>query len=151
MRAGEKLNVVPGYAEILVDRRFLPDEDLGEVKAEIMEAVDRARKRSRATIEVDFQVIYLPHEVDTSSPTVERWCEGVRRVLGYDEDMPFIFPGTTGSTDMSFVGKVLGTRDFIGTGVMDAEHLGAHQADESVPVVNMVHLCKELVYFLVER
>jgi len=30
MRAGEKLNVVPGYAEILVDRRFLPDEDLDE-------------------------------------------------------------------------------------------------------------------------
>jgi hypothetical protein len=49
---------------------------------------------------------------------------------------------------MSFVGKVLGTREFIGTGVMDAEHIGAHQPDETVPVINMVQLCQELVAFL---
>lgn len=150
MRAGEKLNVVPGYAEILVDRRFLPDEDLDDVRREILEAVECARVRSKAEIAVEFQTIYLPHEVDVESADVRRWCDGVRKVLGYPPDTPFLFPGTTGSTDMSFVGKVLGTRDFVGTGVMDAEHLGAHQADESVPVINMIHLCQELLYFLVD-
>lgn len=33
---------------------------------------------------------------------------------------------------------------------MGAEHLEAHQADESVPVVNMVHLCQELLFFLMD-
>lgn len=150
MRAGEKLNVVPGYAEILVDRRFLPEEALDDVQREILETVDRARPRSKAEISVEFQCIYLPHEIDPDSPHVKRWCDGVRKVLGYETDMPFLFPGTTGSTDMSFVGKELATRDFVGTGVMDAEHLGAHQADESVPIINMVHLCQELLYFLVD-
>ena len=43
-----------------------------------------------------------------------------------------------------------GTREFIGAEVMDAEHIGAHQPDESVPVVNLVHLCQELAAFLTD-
>jgi hypothetical protein len=63
-------------------------------------------------------------------------------------DAEFLFPGTGGATDMSFVGRAPGTRDFTGTGVLDEERIGAHQADESVPVVNMVHLCQELLCLL---
>ncbi|HEY5493602.1 MAG TPA: ArgE/DapE family deacylase [Candidatus Anoxymicrobiaceae bacterium] len=150
MRAGDKLNVVPGRAEILLDRRFVPGEDLEEVKGEIRHAVEAARRRSKAEIDVEFTLIYQTHEMDTSSEAVRRWCDITREVLGLEPDAEFFFPGSTGATDMSFVGKVLGTREFIGTGVMDAEHIGAHQPDESVPVVNLVHLCQELVAFLTD-
>ena len=149
MRAGEKLNMVPARSELQIDRRYLPDEDPAEVKSEMARAVERARERSRAErIDIDFEVIYPPHSIDTESEHVRRWCDGVRLALGYPADLPFIFPAATGATDMSFVGKIAGTDQFVGTGVMDAEHLGAHEADESVPVANLVHLCQELVYFL---
>ena len=148
MRAGDKLNVVPGKAEILLDRRFVPGEDLEEVKDEIRRAVAAARERSKARIDVEFTLIYGTHELDTSSEAVKRWCDVTREVLQLEPDVEFFFPGSTGATDMSFVGKVLQTREFVGTGVMDAEHIGAHQPDESVPVINMVHLCQELVAFL---
>jgi len=148
---GEKLNIVPALAELQIDRRYLPDESLEDVKAEIARAVERGKKRSRAEkVDVDFQVIYPPHAIDIASPHVRRWCEGVRLALGYPPDLDFIFPGATGATDMSFVSQIADTDQFVGTGVLDAEHLGAHEADESVSVANLVHLCQELVYFLAE-
>jgi succinyl-diaminopimelate desuccinylase len=151
MTAGEKLNMVPARAELQIDRRYLPDEDLGEVQAEILDAVGRGRERCRAEkVDVDFQVIYPPHAIDLHSEHVRRWCEGVRLALGYPADLEFIYPGATGATDMSFVRKIVGTDLFVGTGVLDPEHLGAHQADESVPIANLVHLCQELLYFLID-
>lgn len=149
IRAGEKLNVVPGIATIEIDRRFLPEENLTYVKGEIIDAIEHARRSSRAlSIDVDFEVLYQNHEIDITSSHVERWCEGVRLALGYPPDTPFLFIGSNGATDMSFVGKILNTREFVGTGVIDAEHIAAHGPDECVPIVNMVNLCKELIYFL---
>jgi len=151
MTAGEKLNIVPGQAELQIDRRFLPEEKVEDVQMEIEGAVDRARGISKAErIDVEFVTIYLPHSIDTHSAHVERWNDGVRLALGLPADLDFIYPATTGATDMSFVKDILKTDQFIGTGVMDLEHTGAHRADESVPVKNMVHLCQELIYFLVD-
>jgi hypothetical protein len=48
------------------------------------------------------------------------------------------------------VGNALNTDQFIGTSVADPEHRNAHGADECVPVANLVHLCQELIYFLVD-
>ncbi|MCJ7653511.1 MAG: ArgE/DapE family deacylase [Actinobacteria bacterium] len=151
MTAGVKLNIVPGRAELQIDRRFLPEEKVEDAEEEIQSAVDKARAKSKAErIEVDFVTIYLPHSIDTSSPHVEHWNEGVRLALGLPADLEFIYPAITGSTDMSFVKEILKTDQFVGTGVVDLEHVGAHQADECVPIKNMVNLCKELVYFLVD-
>ena len=151
MTAGEKLNIVPGEAELQIDRRFLPEEKVEDAQAEIEAAVNRARGISKAErLDAEFVTIYLPHSIDTYSPHVERWNEGVRLALGLPADLDFIYPGTTGATDMSFVKDILKTDQFVGTGVMDLEHTGAHQADECVPVKNMVHLCQELIYFLVD-
>ncbi len=150
LKAGEKLNVIPGIATIEIDRRFLPEEDLKDVKGEIIDAIERARRSSRAvSIDVEFEVLYQNHEIDVTSGHVERWCQGVRLALGYPPDTPFLFVGSNGATDMSFVGKILRTREFVGTGVIDAEHIAAHGPDECVPIANMVNLCKELIYFLV--
>jgi acetylornithine deacetylase/succinyl-diaminopimelate desuccinylase-like protein len=150
IRAGEKLNVLPGCCELQIDRRFIPEENLDDVKREIEAAVSRARGRSRASLEVEFQTVYPAHGIDTGSEHVERWCEGVRKVLGYPDDLQFLFAGMAGATDMSFVGSVLETDQFVGTSVADTEHRNAHGADECVPVANLVHLCKELLYFLVD-
>ncbi len=149
IRAGEKINVVPGIAIIEIDRRFLPEEKINDVKREILGAIESARRSTRAvSIDVDFEVLYQNHEIDITSPYVERWCQGVRLALGYPPDMPFLFIGSNGATDMSFVGKILKTRQFVGTGVIDAEHIADHGPDECVPIANMVNLCKELIFFL---
>jgi succinyl-diaminopimelate desuccinylase len=150
IRAGEKINVLPGLCELQIDRRFIPEEDLEDVKREIEAAVERARGRSRADLAVEFETLYLSHRIDTASEHVARWCEGVRKALGYPDDLEFLFPGMAGATDMSFVARELGTDQFIGTGVADPEHRAAHGPDECVPVANLVNLCKELVYFLVD-
>lgn len=150
IRAGEKLNVVPGRCEVQIDRRFLPEEDVGDIRREIEEAVERGRARSRADIEVEFETVYLSHKIDVHSEHVVRWCEGMRKALGYQEDLQFVFPGIGGSTDMSFVSNILKTDQFIGTGVVDMEYKDAHSADERVPIANLVHLCQELIYFMVD-
>lgn len=150
VKAGEKLNVLPGLCEIEIDRRFIPEEDVDDVMREIEEAVERGRRRSRASFDVEFQTFYLTHRIDTRSEHVSRWCEGVRKVLGYPDDLEFLFTGMGGATDMSFVGNFLKTDQFIGTSVADPEHRNAHGPDECVPIANLVHLCQELLYFLVD-
>jgi len=150
VKAGDKLNVLPGLCEIQIDRRFIPEEDVDDVIQEIEAAVERGRQRSKASFEVEFQKGYLSHRIDTGSTHVARWCEGVRKVLGYPDDLQFLFPGMCGATDMSLVGNLLKTDQFIGTSVADPEHRNAHGADECVPVANLVHLCQELIYFLVD-
>ncbi len=150
MRAGEKINMVPAESVIQVDRRWLPEERLEDVRREIAVAVERGRLRGRALgVNVRFETVYPTHSIDTTSPHVDRWMDCVRKVLGLPDGRPFVFPGSTGSTDMSYVEQALGTRDFIGTAVHRATHTGAHQADESVRTVDMVHLCQELLCFLV--
>jgi succinyl-diaminopimelate desuccinylase len=150
VKAGDKLNVLPGLCEIQIDRRFIPEEDVDDVIQEIEAAVQRGRKRSKAKIEAEFDILYLSHRIDTSSEHVERWCDGVRKALGYPDDLEFLFTGMGGATDMSFVGNALNTDQFIGTSVADPEHRNAHGADECVPVSNLVHLCQEIIYFLVD-
>lgn len=151
IRGGEKLNIVPDRCVLEIDRRFIVEESLEEVTAEIEEAVERGRKASGAErVDCEFTTIYLPHVADTTSEDVQRWMEGTRLALGLPADTQTLFFGLSGSTDMSFVGDILGTDRFVGSGVFDPAHLGAHQANESVPIENLVHLCQELIYFLVD-
>lgn len=42
MEGGVKTNVVPDFASVYIDRRLVPGEDPGEVRAEIMEIAERA-------------------------------------------------------------------------------------------------------------
>ena len=66
IRAGTSFNVVPDRCELVFDRRFLPDEALDDVDAELDEVLDIARQRFP-----DLQVKAAPEVVAGSLDTPE--------------------------------------------------------------------------------
>jgi len=96
---GTKINVVPDYCEILVDRRMLPAEDPKEVKGEIESAL---RSVKAADPLVDYRVEDLlfadPFELPEDAPLVKKAVGAVEEALGRRPEIT----GLTGFTDARF-------------------------------------------------
>jgi succinyl-diaminopimelate desuccinylase len=147
IKGGVKSNVVPGECTLIINRRYLPEERLDDIIAEVERAVDRGKRHSHAvSVSVNSQLDYLPVVFDVSSPYMERLKRTRREVHGYDD---FLIGGISGSSDMGFVAEALGTKQFIGMSPARADNLSAHAADEHVGIPDLVSMTKELVHYLV--
>jgi acetylornithine deacetylase/succinyl-diaminopimelate desuccinylase family protein len=96
---GTKINVVPDYCEILVDRRMLPAEDPGEVKGEIESAL-RSVKALDPQVEYKVEDLLFadPFELPEDAPLVRMAVEAVQEALGRRPEIT----GLTGFTDARF-------------------------------------------------
>jgi len=52
VRGGTKANVVPGYCSFSIDRRIIPEEDLEEVKRELLEFIEEKSRGLEAKVDV---------------------------------------------------------------------------------------------------
>ena len=70
-----------------------------------------------------------------------------KAVKGYEE---FIYGGLSGSTDLGFVSEILAPRklEVAAFGVIRADNILAHAADEFAYVEDLIDMTKELVYYL---
>jgi succinyl-diaminopimelate desuccinylase len=146
-QSGVKSNIVPGVFTLVVNRRFIPEENVEEVKREIQEAVDRGMEHSRALdAEVVFTENYPSYYQSATHPGAVRLREALKLVQGYkDED--FIETGSGGSTDMAFVAKVLGTDQIATVGLGRQRESKAHGANENVQLADAKAHVKELIYY----
>ncbi|MEM3439621.1 MAG: M20 family metallopeptidase [Candidatus Bathyarchaeia archaeon] len=96
---GTKINIVPDYCEILVDRRMLPAEDPSEVKGEIESALKAVKAQDPL---VDYRIEDLlfadPFELPEDAPLVKMAVSAVEEALGRRPDIT----GLTGFTDARF-------------------------------------------------
>lgn len=147
INAGVKSNIVPGVCEIVVNRRFIPEEPIEQVKAEIQEAIDRGAEKSRALeVEVKFIENYPAYYQSADHPGAKRLVEAMKLVQGYsDED--FVRTGSGGSTDMAFVAQVLGTDEIATVGLGRLKESKAHGANESIRIEDAKAHVKELIYY----
>jgi succinyl-diaminopimelate desuccinylase len=147
IQAGVKSNIVPATCSVLINRRYIPEEDFDDVVTEIREAVDRGMERSQA-LSVDVQVMhaYPSYHQDPDSPAANRLRDALKLVHGYkDED--FVRSGSGGSTDMAFVAQVLGTGEIATVGNGRQKESRAHGADESIRLSDARAHSKELIYY----
>ncbi|HEU5423924.1 MAG TPA: M20/M25/M40 family metallo-hydrolase [Nitrolancea sp.] len=145
--AGVKSNIVPGVFTLVVNRRFIPEERLEDVQAEIQEAVDRGMEQSRALeAEVVFTQNYPSYYQSATHPGARRLREALKLVQGYS-DADFVETGSGGSTDMAFVAQVLGTDQIATVGLGRQRESKAHGANESVRLADAKAHVKELIYY----
>lgn len=147
IKAGVKSNIVPGVCTLVVNRRFIPEESVGDVKAEIAEAIERGQERSRA-LDVDVQFIenYPSYYQSADHRGAKRLVDALKLVQGYrDED--FVRTGSGGSTDMAFVAQVLGTDQIATVGLGRMRESKAHGANESIRISDAKAHVKELIYY----
>jgi acetylornithine deacetylase/succinyl-diaminopimelate desuccinylase-like protein len=138
---------VPGVCAFTVNRRFIPEENIADVKAEIQEAIDRGMEKSRALdVEVQYVEMYPSYYQSATHPGARRLVEALKLVQGYsDED--FVETGSGGSTDMAFVAQVLGTDEIATVGLGRTQESKAHGANESVRLTDAKAHVKELIYY----
>jgi succinyl-diaminopimelate desuccinylase len=146
IKAGVKSNIVPAACTLLINRRYIPEENYGQVREEILEAVERGRKRSVALdVKVDF-FHATPAMKLIPGPHMRKMQEALMLVRGYTVE-DFTAVGSSDSSDMAYVQQELGWTDipFCGPGRIDSN---AHGADEFVRLDDVKAHVKELIHYL---
>jgi succinyl-diaminopimelate desuccinylase len=131
IRGGDKINMVPAWCEVEVDRRTLPGETSEQVTAELQAIVDRlAAADPRFRAEVHQTAFEVACEVHPEGPIV-RAAGAALDALGLDSD-PI---GMAGATDARILQHEAGVPAIVlGPGDLSL----AHSTAERVPVADLV-------------
>ena len=139
-KAGEKDNMVPGWAEVVVDYRALPGERLEAILDEFKHIAGKVDRERGTRHEIIVLRWVPPSEVDPGSRIVEVAAEAVRRVLSREPEIS----GFQATCDMSYLVNDAGVPSII-LGPGDLEQ--AHVADEWVSIAELVAAAK--IYALI--
>lgn len=145
IRAGDKGSAVPGKCQIIINRRYLPEENAPGVRAEIEQTVAGAMATTRMRSWRADEVGHLPPVTDPSGPWTDRWTQARAKASGLPvEDFKLYASGT--SSDFGWVQKA-GLRHMLLGGLMWPE-AGVHGPDEHTTVSDMEMLARSIVLFL---
>ncbi len=124
---------VPDSCRMVIDRRFLMEESIDEVRAEITDLLEVVRAR-RDKFTYDIKAIHevLPTMTDRNAPVVQTVSRAIRAVLGKDAQY-VVSPGTYDQKHIDRIGKMKNSIAY-GPGILDL----AHKPDEYVGVDDMV-------------
>ncbi|MFN3549924.1 MAG: acetylornithine deacetylase/succinyl-diaminopimelate desuccinylase family protein [Mesorhizobium sp.] len=128
---------VPDSCRIVIDRRFLLEEDIQTVKGEVLSILERLKKdRPRFDYAVRDLMEVLPLMTERDAPVAAAIAEGIREVLGKEPDY-VISPGTY---DQKHIARIGHLHDCVayGPGILDL----AHTPDEWVGIADMIESAK---------
>jgi succinyl-diaminopimelate desuccinylase len=129
--------VVAHSCRCVLDRRFLVEEPLEDVKAEILALLD-GLKRSRRGFDYAIRDImeFVPTFTPLDAPVVIAVADEIRRVLGREPE----YIASPGTYDQKHIARIGNLKDCIayGPGILDL----AHQPDEYVGIEDMVNSAK---------
>ena len=133
-RDGWPSPMVPDSCRMVIDRRYLIEEDPEEVKGEITAILEDLR-RTRPGFDYEMREVlaFLPTMTDADAPVVRAVEAAIEAVLGRKAQQ-VVSPGTY---DQKHIVRIGNLRDCIayGPGILDL----AHQPDEYVGIADMVH------------
>ncbi len=130
----------PNVAEscrLVLDRRFLIEEDIRQVKSEVVDILEGLRS-NRENFDYALRDIMevLPTMTERDAPVVQAVSQGIREVIGREPEY-VISPGTY---DQKHIARIGHLHDCIayGPGILDL----AHMADEFVGIDDMLESAK---------
>jgi succinyl-diaminopimelate desuccinylase len=124
---------VPDSCRLTIDRRFLLEEDLGDVKREVVSILERLkRERPKFDYEIRDLMEVAPIMTERDAPVPAALAQGIRAVFDREPDY-VISPGTY---DQKHIGRIGHIYDCVayGPGILDL----AHRPDEWVGITDMV-------------
>jgi succinyl-diaminopimelate desuccinylase len=140
---GVKINIVPDSCTFMIDRRFLPEEKLCNVKKEVMDTIKKLRKKDNA-LNAKISVMGEEDSVvsDSSNVLFTRFKESIKRIIGVDAKCALM----AGATDIRFLIKK--GVPCLGYSV-DGAHT-AHSDNEFVYIKSLVDTAKIFADVMIE-
>ncbi|HET6467944.1 MAG TPA: acetylornithine deacetylase/succinyl-diaminopimelate desuccinylase family protein [Geminicoccaceae bacterium] len=136
---------VPDRCRMVIDRRFLIEEDLGAVKREVVEVLEALRHERPGFAYAIRDVMEVPPVMtEPDAPVPTALAAAIQRVLG----RPASFVASPGTYDQKHVVRIGQLRDCVayGPGILDL----AHQPDEYVSIDDMVASAKVMALATLE-
>jgi len=136
---------VADRCRIVIDRRFLIEEDLAEVKREVTAMLERVKAR-RPSFEYEVRDLFevQPTMTTEDAPIVRTTAAAIERVLARRPDF-VVSPGTYDQKHIDRIGKLSNCIAY-GPGILDL----AHQPDEWVGVDDMADSAKVMALVLAD-
>lgn len=143
-KGGLKGNIIPDTFEILVDRRFIPEEKAGRVQKEVERVVKEFAAKHRE-VKVSFKPVlgYDPMYTAPNNRLVQTVRRVARKVLG--RNVPLC--GSQGSTDVAAVTALGVPVAVLGATRQDSN---IHGIDEHVRINDLVSVTKILAHTYLE-
>ncbi|MGE0499930.1 MAG: acetylornithine deacetylase/succinyl-diaminopimelate desuccinylase family protein [Rhizobiaceae bacterium] len=128
---------VPDWCRMTIDRRFLLEEDVTEVKGEVTAILDRlSRERPKFDYRIRDVMEVLPIMTERDAPVVTAVAQGIREIFDREPDY-VISPGTYDQKHVARIGHLFNCIAY-GPGILDL----AHRPDEWVGIDDMVESAK---------
>jgi len=136
---------VPDSCRMVIDRRFLIEEDINEVQQEMHDLLARVQQ-SRANFEYDIHELHrvLPTMTEKSAPIVQTVARAIAATLG-KEPQYVVSPGTYDQKHIDRIGRLKNCIAY-GPGILDL----AHKPDEYVGVDDMLDSARVMALSLAE-
>ena len=128
---------VPDRCKITIDRRFLIEENIDAVKAEVVAMLEKV-KAERPSFEYELRDLFevQPTMTEEGAPVVRSVAHAIEKVLARAPDY-VVSPGTYDQKHIDRIGRLKNCIAY-GPGILDL----AHQPDEWVGVDDMIDSAK---------
>jgi succinyl-diaminopimelate desuccinylase len=144
-RGGEKGSAIPGRFEIVVNRRYLPEEDPDAVRAELDATIADALAGGAALGHETRLIGHLPPVRDPTGPHWPRWQRALSAGFGFPPDS-FRAWGASSSSDMGWVQRA-GIREIL-LGGLGRPDRRIHAADEFTTIDDIAALARSVLCYL---
>ena len=137
--------VVPDHCKMIVDRRFLLEENIADVEAELRDVLEKV-KSERANFSYDFTPIHsvIPTMTAKDAPVVTTVSAAIEAVMHKKAEY-VVSPGTYDQKHIDRIGRMKNCIAY-GPGILDL----AHQPDEYIEVADMLDSAKVMGLALAE-
>lgn len=128
---------VPDSCRMTIDRRFLLEERIDDVKSEVVSILDRLKaERPKFDYRIADVMTVQPTMTQRDAPVVKAVSEAIREIFGKEPEY-VISPGTYDQKHVARIGKLYDCIAY-GPGILDL----AHRPDEWVGIDDMVQSAK---------
>ncbi len=125
--------LVPDRCRMVIDRRFLIEEDLEEVRSELHDVLETIKSdRDKFDYRVRELFSVLPTMTEREAPVVTAVADAIKERLGSEPDY-VVSPGTYDQKHIDRIGRLHNCIAY-GPGILDL----AHQPDEYVGIQDMI-------------
>jgi succinyl-diaminopimelate desuccinylase len=137
---------VPGRLDLLVNRRYPPEESYEDARAEIEQAITAALPAD-AKAEITL-VGHLMPTADPSGPHWPRWQAALSQGFGYAPE-DFRAWGASSCSDFGWVQQATGRQEVLLTGLGRPES-NIHAPDEHTTIADLIALASSVLAYLAE-